>query len=266
MNFGSAGTSKKNEFERIKYLKSLDLNALELEFIHGVYMSEDYAKMLKKYANDEIIFSAHAPHYINLNANDLEKLERSKKRIIKSAKVLRHLGKNLVFHCGYYLNKSKRETYNNIKENLKEVINTLSILNIDINLRPENTGKINIFGDLDEILNLCYDLNLFPCVDFHHIYARSLGKINNYDEFYKILEKIENILGKESIKNMHIHLSGVEYGKKGEIRHLPLELSNFNYKDVLKALKDFNVEGTIICESPLLERDAQLLKKVYETI
>jgi len=65
---------------------------------------------------------------------------------------------------------------------------------------------------------------------------------------------------------MHIHLSGIEYGRGGERRHIPLEKSNFNYKDVLKALKDFDASGTVISESPLKEEDAVLLMRCYNEL
>ncbi|ENN96799.1 hypothetical protein J422_00060 [Methanocaldococcus villosus KIN24-T80] len=262
MHFGTAGVPlrAKNEFDGAKVLKSFNLDAMELEFVNGIYMNENYAKFLKDL---EIIFSAHAPHYINLNAIEKEKVERSIYYIIKSSKVLRHCGRNLVFHPGYYLKKSKDETYKNIRDNIKLI---LEKIDKNISLRPETAGKIYQFGDIDEILNLCHELNILPCIDFSHIYARSRGKVNSYDDFYKILEKVEDMLGKEAIKDMHIHLTGIEFNKSGEVKHLPLEESDFNYKDVLKALKDFEAEGTVICESPLLEDDAKLLKDYYLTL
>jgi deoxyribonuclease-4 len=65
---------------------------------------------------------------------------------------------------------------------------------------------------------------------------------------------------------MHIHISGIEYGKKGEIKHLNLEESDLNYVEILRALKDFRVKGVVISESPNIEEDAILMKKKYESI
>jgi deoxyribonuclease-4 len=62
---------------------------------------------------------------------------------------------------------------------------------------------------------------------------------------------------------MHIHISGINYGPKGEKNHLPLKESDFKYADCIRALKDFNVKGCIICESPILEYDSLLLKETY---
>ncbi|NTV80674.1 MAG: hypothetical protein HGA24_04535, partial [Candidatus Aminicenantes bacterium] len=50
---------------------------------------------------------------------------------------------------------------------------------------------------------------------------------------------------------------------KGEIKHLNLEETDFRYDEWLQALRDLGVEGTVICESPNLEADAVMLKKLY---
>ena len=66
---------------------------------------------------------------------------------------------------------------------------------------------------------------------------------------------------------MRIHVSGIEFGEKGERRHLMLSQSDFNYIDLLRALKDCRVKGVIVCESaPYLERDALLLQQVYRQL
>jgi deoxyribonuclease-4 len=65
---------------------------------------------------------------------------------------------------------------------------------------------------------------------------------------------------------MHIHVSGIAYGGKGEIKHLNLKESDFQYTELLKALKDYDVKGIVICESPNLEEDALLLQATYDTL
>ncbi|MEM1595182.1 MAG: hypothetical protein QXN42_06435, partial [Ignisphaera sp.] len=81
-----------------------------------------------------------------------------------------------------------------------------------------------------------------------------------------VLNTIEQRLGKEALQNMHIHISGIEYGEKGEIKHLNLRESDFNYQDLAKTLKEYNVRGVVISESPNLEEDATLFKQAYEKI
>jgi len=66
---------------------------------------------------------------------------------------------------------------------------------------------------------------------------------------------------------MHIHVSGIAYGKKGEIKHLMLQDSDFQYVDLLRALKDRKAKGVVITESvPHLEEDALLLQQTYRAL
>lgn len=39
-----------------------------------------------------------------------------------------------------------------------------------------------------------------------------------------------------------------------------------NYKDLLKALKEFNVKGALVCESPNIEDDAVLMREYYYSL
>ena len=80
------------------------------------------------------------------------------------------------------------------------------------------------------------------------------------------MDSIERALGKEGLRNMHTHISGIDYGPRGEKVHLALKQSKFNYRALLKALKEYGCEGAIISESPELEGDALLLQQEYENI
>jgi deoxyribonuclease-4 len=130
-------------------------------------------------------------------------------------------------------------------------------------LRPETMGKRTQFGTLEEVLSLSSEIErVLPCLDFSHMHARD-GKENSYSEFITILSKVEEILGKEGLLNMHMHISGIEYNSNGEKKHLTLKESDFNYSELLAALKEFKIKGMIICESPNLEEDGLLLKNIY---
>jgi deoxyribonuclease-4 len=65
---------------------------------------------------------------------------------------------------------------------------------------------------------------------------------------------------------MHIHLSGIRYSQKGELGHLNLRDSDLKYTELLQALKDHDAKGLVICESPNLEEDAQLLQTTYQSL
>ena len=60
-----------------------------------------------------------------------------------------------------------------------------------IALCPETMGKINQLGDLDEVLELCtLDERLIPCIDFGHLYARSLGGGRRAEAFGRMLDRV----------------------------------------------------------------------------
>jgi len=133
-------------------------------------------------------------------------------------------------------------------------------------VRPEIMGKGSQFGTIDEVLSLSIELEgVAPCIDFAHWHART-GGFNSYPEFASILSLVRERLGETALDNMHIHVSGINYGNKGEIKHLNLKESDLQYVELLKALKDYDVKGLVICESPNLEEDALLLQKSYNTL
>jgi len=76
----------------------------------------------------------------------------------------------------------------------------------------------------------------------------------------------EKYLGKKALKKMHLHYSGIEYTAKGERKHLPLKKSDAKWKEFLKVLKKRRVGGTLVCESPLLEKDTIFLQENFQML
>lgn len=269
--FGTAGIPlcvEGDTVEGIKKVKALGLEAMELEFVRNINISKEKAPKVRETAlKNSVVLTCHAPYYINLNSMENEKIEASKKRILASALKAWECGAwSLCFHAGYYSGISKSLVYKKIKDSISEIVEELKNNRVKIWVRPEISGKRSQFGSLEELISLSLELDLvMPCVDFAHLHARN-GKNNTYEEFKKILEIIENSLGKFAIENMHIHISGIEYGNKGEKRHLNLEESDLKYSELLKALKDFKAKGVIISESPNIEQDAILMKKIYNEV
>ncbi|WNY25287.1 TIM barrel protein [Methanolapillus millepedarum] len=270
--FGTAGvpisSPKPDTISGIRQVRTLGLDCMELEFVHGVRMSDKTAADVNETAKgNNISLSVHGPYYINLNAVEPEKLTASVERIYESARVGSLCSaQNIVFHPAFYLKDDKKTVYDRVFNLLKELRTRLDDEGIPAVLRPETTGKATQFGDLDELISMSAELDgVLPCFDFSHIHARD-GKHNTYEEFSAIFEKIEKELGKDGLLSMHCHISGIEYTAKGERNHLFLDESDMNYRDLMKVFKEFGAAGTIICESPNIESDALLLKKTYEEI
>lgn len=266
LNFITAGmplaTGNKGYKKALEILENLNLDGLELEFVHGVRISDENRSIV---GASKLTKTIHAPFYINLNSKEPEKVEASVQRIIETARVAHEIGAfSITYHAGFYLGMDKETVYNNIKTQTEIITSALKDENIKVWIRPETTGKATQWGDLEEIINLSKEFEtVLPCVDFSHLHARYNGISNTYDEFANIFDKIGTELGAETLENFHAHIAGIAYSEKGEKHHLNLEESDFNYKDLLKAFKDFGVKGAIVCESPNIETDCKLLKEYY---
>ena len=254
----------------IERVKALGLGAMEIAFTRGVRMDSELAKEVNKTAKKNgIILTAHAPYYINLNSKEKIKIKSSIERIVKTIKIANIAGAiSVVFHAGYYMEDEDDVVYVKIKEGIKQILSEMKKIGVkDMWVCPETMGKVRSWGSFEEVVKMCGEFDeVMPCLDISHVYTRSLGKINSYVQFIKLLGEIEKKLGKKALKNMHIHCSGIEFGDKGEKWHLTLKESKFNYKDFLKALKNFECAGVVICESPNKEKDTLILKKYYDSI
>ena len=271
LNFLTAGmplaTGKGSYPEAFSILDDLNLDGMEMEFVHGVRITDKSKDFIKNNSENKVI-TAHGPFYINLNSKEEEKIDASVQRILDTAQVANDVGAySITYHAAFYMGKDKETVYEQVKTQTKRIMDVIEKEKINVWIRPETTGKPTQWGDFEEIIKLSKEFEqVLPCIDFSHIHARTAGKYNTYDEFAHILDRIGKELGTFALENFHAHLAGIEYTAKGERQHLILEESDMNYKDLLKALKDFGVKGALVCESPNIEGDAQILKKYYYSL
>ena len=270
--FGTGGVPhsarSSSTIDGIQRIKELGLGCMELEFVQKVRMGEQTAAQVSEVAKrNGIRLSAHAPYYINFNSPDPEKIEASKQRLLLTARIGSICGaESAVFHTAFYMGSPPGEVYEKVRKCLSEVIKLLDAEKIPIRIRPEVMGKGSEFGTVDEVLRLSEEFErVLPALDVAHWHARA-GAFNSYPEFIEVFRQIEAKLGRRGIENMHVHFSGIRYGKSGEISHLNFEDSDFHYAELLRAFRDVGAQGLIICESPNLEEDAVLLRDTYNSL
>ena len=270
LRFGTAGipvcAKGTSTTDGLFAVRKLGLEAMELEFVQGVHLTEESARKIARGAKDlDVGLTVHAPYYLNLNARDEKIVAASRRRILDSARVGKMAGaQSVAFHAAFYQGEQRKKVYERVKGTLQELRSILDDEGNGIHLSPELTGKETQFGDLEELISLSDEIpGVTPCVDFAHYHARKGGRQNSYEEFKAVLEAIEERLGQRFLENLHIHVAGIDYGPKGERKHLALKESDLKYEDLLKALKDKGVGGVVICESPNLEEDALLLQRSY---
>jgi deoxyribonuclease-4 len=275
--FGTVGSPKSTPKKpggsvgAVIHIADLGLNGLELGWVRSVRVSEETCTMIKDTAQaHDVAISVHAPYFINLNADE-EEWPKSRKRLMDAA----HDGylagaTDIVFHPGSYFKKSPEEVLPIAIDRLAGCYEEICSVGNTVTLRPETMGKSAMLGSLEDTLQLSQAIEgVEPCIDFAHLHARpGDGSINTYDEWAKILDTYGNSLGDSALKNLHTHLSGIEYTPKGEKKHLPLEESDLDFRALIQALNDFKCGGHIFIESPdeHLESDALIAQKTWMEI
>ena len=247
-------------------MKELGLDALELGWVRAVRVTEETCAAIRACANEQDVrISIHAPYFINLNASD-EEWTNSRKRLMDAAKYGNLAGAtDIIFHPGSYFGNPAVEVLPIAINRLKGCQEELITSGILVTLRPETMGKSAMLGSLEDTLAMAKAIpSVEPCIDFAHLHARpGDGSINTYDEFSHILEQYGKALGEKSLTRLHIHLSGIKYGEKGEKEHLPLKESDLNLEGLFKALSVFHCQGRILCESPIMEDDAIYMRTLW---
>jgi deoxyribonuclease-4 len=262
------GTPKKpgGSVGAIEFSKSIGLTTLELGWVQSVRVTEATCALIKAKAVEQgVSLSVHAPYFINLNA-DAEEWPKSRKRLMDAA----HYGNlagatDIIFHPGSYFERPPKEVLKVAIPRLKECLAELRKAKNPVTIRPETMGKSAMLGSFEDTLEMSKAIKgVLPCLDFAHLHARpGDGTMNTRQEWTRLLEAYQTSLGKEALKHLHIHLSGIEYGPKGEKNHLALGESDLKINFLFEVLKDFDCGGRILCESPIMEADAENMKKAW---
>jgi len=265
------GTPKKpgGSVGAIGFSKSIGLTAFELGWVQSVRVSEETCAAIKQTGSEQgVSLSVHAPYFFNLNATD-EEWPKSRKRLMDAA----HYGNlagatDIIFHPGSYFERPPAEVLKVSIPRLKDCVRELRQAKNPVTLRPETMGKSAMLGSFEDTLEMSKAIEgVQPCLDFAHLHARpGDGTMNTVKEWTKLLEAYQTVLGPEALKRLHIHLSGIEYGPKGEKNHLPVGESDLKLNYLFQVLKDFGCAGRILCESPIMEEDALTMKKAWKKV
>lgn len=269
LRFGTSGiprsTRRAGTEHGIRRARELGLDCLEMAWVNGVRMGEAAASRIAAAARETgVELTAHGPYSVNLCGSE-EVARGSLDRLRLTALTAGRCGaRSFCFHAGFYRDLEPGEADRRIRAGLTRITGQLRRAGVGVDVRPELTGKPSQAGSLEEILAWSEAIaGVRPCVDFSHHYARHGGAFNSYREFGATLERIRARLGREALDRLHVHVTGIEFGPRGERRHLPLRESRFRYRELLRALKDCRVSGWVVCESPAREDDALLLQRCY---
>lgn len=262
VKFGPSGfcekfsENHKSTEEMPAWLESHNLDAYEYAFNKGVRINDEKAISLKNaFEKTGCQLSVHGPYYINLANPDEEMAMKSKMYIIDSLSKMRLMGaKYLVYHPGSLMKLSREEAFELVMKRTRELVQLLDEYGFDdMFICPETMGKHGQVGTVEEVAKMCaIDKRIIPTLDFGHINAFTLGGLKTEEDFENVFKTLEKYIG-ERYKKVHIHFSKIEYGAKGEIKHLKFDEDEKNfgpdYQLLAKVLKKLDIDATVICES-----------------
>jgi len=235
--------------------------ALELEFVRITateYPSTEVMKDLAITAHERNInLSIHGSLYINLATLEEKKIALAMDHIMQGLRAAKAASANLIIHTGYFQDLDHSVA-------IKKAIDVLNSFHVPDPSRIflESPGKLNSIGDIPELLEIASQTGVRICIDWGHCFARSQGRIREINDVLKLMNTIENAINQ---KYFHMHISGIEYTKKGEKKHLPFAQSAVPIEIILQALQESGITGTIICESPKRwEGDTDLILKLLK--
>lgn len=272
-NCDSFSVRHKSSLDAPKWLAEFGLDCYEYQCGKGVRVSDEMAEKMRMNAEQNgITISLHAPYFINLANPAAESLEKNIGYILASCRAVDHMGgRRVVVHSGTLMKRSRGEALEIAKASLRKILTACDDAGYGhISLCPETMGKINQLGDLDEVLELCQlDGRLIPCVDFGHLYARSIGADEGLEASVRMLDQISAALGEERAQCFHSHFSMIEFTPNGgEKCHRTFEDNGGfgpDYRPLMEELARRGWSPTIICESAGTQaEDARTMKMYYK--
>ena len=275
--FGPAGNAAdfpyKTSEKAPAWIAAQGLDCYEYQCGKGVHIGEESARKIGAAARQAgIVLSLHAPYFINLANPDPDSRQKTIGYITAACRAADWMGaRRVVIHSGALMGRTRRQATEIALPALSAVLAACDDAGFGhIALCPETMGKINQLGDLDEVLELCgLDERLIPCVDFGHLYARSLGREDGEEAMARILDKMAAALGQERASRFHSHFSHIEFTPKGgEKCHRTFEDDGGYGPDWTPLARQVALRSwspTFICESAGTQaRDAAEMKRIYQ--
>lgn len=246
------------------------LDLFEYSFGQGYRMKTELAEQIgNEFEKYGIELSLHAPYFINFANPDPLMYEKSLGYIKTGIKFMKAFGaKRLVFHAGSCGKEIRENAYRLMVERFKEFMPEIEEeLDDGMFICPETMGKTMQIGTWKEIIDLCkLSPKLMPTFDFGHINALTQGSLKTAEDYQRIFDYCFENLGEDRTKNAQVHFSKIEFGAKGEIRHLTFDDKIYgpNFEPFCECLIKNNLSCHVICESNgTMAEDSVKMKKIY---
>lgn len=212
----------------------------------------------------DVKLSIHTPYYMDLG--DEDELAMSCMDSIRHAGIILNAldGDIVVTSLGLYdEQRTKDYVDEHIYENVGAIVDWWKDAGLKCRLGIEITGQQDVFGSLEQVLDLCTEIgDVVPVINFPHQHSRTAGSLLEAEDFIRLIEEVEPY----ARGGLHTAFSGVEYGEAGEKRLTPIKKGDLKFEPLAEALSEMKPDCTVISTSPLLEHDAMYMRIIQERI
>ncbi len=252
--------------EGVQHVQNLGLNAMEIQFVRGIRMDEEYALEVGEMArNVGVKLSVHAPYYTNIVSDNPQTIEKSMDKIAMSgyfADIMK--ADTVVAHTGFYTSLSKKETWEMAVQNATQIRDYFRDNKFSCRLGLEVMGKPQCLGDLEEMVQLAQDVpDIVPVIDFAHIHARENGGLRTKADYERVVDALEPL---SEMEHIHAYFTGVKYSNNTELHHVPIKKGDLDFVPLAETILERGLDITVISVSPIVEHDAMYMKIMLERV
>ncbi len=262
IRIGPAGypEGSRSPADGIRRIRRAGLDALELQFVRNVQFNLQKAEEARSVAKEmDVLLSAHAPYYINLNSPSADTREKSEEWVLRTLRAAQAYGAWIVVvHAAVYDNEGPAKATASVISALERVRKRAEEERLGAVIGLETMGRRSAWGTVPEILTVMEKVGgVIPVLDFAHMQARGLAPLGEEG----LRKLFASLSGQE---RLHCHISGIEFSEAGERRHLRLG-EGLDHRMVLSSLVESALPATVICESTAPLEDAQSMRRFLDT-
>lgn len=247
----------------IKYTQELGLNIMEVQFVRGITIDEEYAEECGEASKErEVPLAIHAPYYTNLATDSEKTLEATLDKIKQAGRMAELMHADMVIiNPGFYTSHSKEETLEVVIENIRKARDWYTRHDIPAKLGLKTMGKQKTFGTLEELVQVHKRVkHTVPVLNFSNIHGRTNGSLNEQEDFQAVFDAVESL----KVDHYHLQFSGVQYENGNVINTIPIKKSDLHFEPLVECILDNGYDVTIISDSPIVEHDAMYMKIILE--
>ena len=241
--------------------------ALELPFVTGFPWKEKRCRAFGELAAErDIRLSVHAPYFAVLTVQEEDKGAQCLAALEHTMKLGRWLGAPvIVAHLGNTHGEEPAILMDRVRDRLSAV--EPKVVSMGVGLGLETAGAERSFGSLGDIAQLAGEFTFVrPVIDWAHVHAITGGGLVSKEAFLSVFDFLKSSFPGWMIQPLHAQFTDNEFGKSGEIRHIPYGTGSLRVAPLLQAAMEAAVSMNLISEAREAESHEAIWAEAKEVI